>query len=65
MLFIQKLREILKNSEECRGTYELVLISGHNPNEISNVLIEMHNAANIEMHNPEANGVHRPQQEQL
>ena len=58
VLFIQKLTEILENSEECRGTYELVPISGNDPHEISNVLIGMHNAANIEMHNPEANGVH-------
>ena len=65
VLFIQKLREILDNSRECRGTYDLVPISGNDPNEISNVLIEMHNAANIEVHNPEANGVHRPEQEQL
>ena len=65
MLFIQKLREILENSEECRGTYELVPISGRNLNEISNVLIEMHNAARMDIDNPEANGVHRPEQEQL
>ena len=65
VLFIQKLTEILENSEECRGTYELVPISGNDPHEISNVLIGMHNAANIEMHNPEANGVHRPEQGQL
>ena len=65
VLFIRKLREILDNSKECRETYELVPISGNHPNEISNVLIGMHNAANIEMHNPEANGVHRPEQEQL
>ena len=58
VLFIQKLTEILENSEECRGTYELVPISGNDPHEISNVLVGMHNAANIEMHNPEANGVH-------
>ena len=58
VLFIQKLTEILENSEECRGTYELVPISGNGPHEISNVLVGMHNAANIEMHNPEANGVH-------
>ena len=65
VLFIQKLTEILENSEECRGTYELVPISGNDPHEISNVLIGMHNAANIEMHNPEANGVHGPEQGQL
>ena len=40
-------------------------ISGNDPNEFSNVLIGMHNAANIEMHNPEVNGVHRPEQGQL
>ena len=65
VLFIQKLTEILENSEECRGTYELVPISGNDPHEISNVLIGMHNAANIEMHNPEANGLHGPEQGQL
>ena len=65
VLFIQKLTEILENSEECRGTYELVPISGNDPHEISNVLVGMHNAANIEMHNPEANGVHWPEQGQL
>ena len=67
VLFIQKLRKILAKSEECRGTCELVLISGSRPHEISNVLLGMHNDANIciEVHNPEANGVHRPEQEQL
>ena len=40
-------------------------ISGNDPHEISNVLIGMHNAANVEMRNPEANGVHRPEQGQL
>ena len=65
VLFIRKLREILDNSEECKGTCELVPISGSRPHEISNVLIGMHNDANIEVHNPEANGVHRPEQEQL
>ena len=65
VLFIQKLTEILENSEECRGTYELVPISGNDPHEISDVLVGMHNAANIEMHNPEANGVHGPEQGQL
>ena len=65
VLFIRKLTEILDNSQECRGTYELVPISGNDPHEISNVLIGMHNAANVEMRNPEANGVHRPEQGQL
>ena len=65
VLFIWKLIEILNSSEECKGTYELMQISGNDPNEFSNVLIGMHNAANIEMHNPEVNGVHRPEQGQL
>ena len=53
---MQKLKEILDNSRECRGTYELVPISGTDPHEVSNVLIGMHNATNMEMHNPEAHG---------
>ena len=49
VLFIRKLREILDNCEECRGKYELVLISGNDTNEIADVLVGMHNAANIEL----------------
>ena len=38
---MQKLKEILDNSEECKGTYELVPISGNDPHEVSDVLIRM------------------------
>ena len=41
LLFIQKLKEILDNSKECKGTYELVPISGNDPHEVSDVLIRM------------------------
>ncbi|PFX29186.1 stimulator of interferon genes protein-like isoform X2 [Stylophora pistillata] len=64
VLFIRKLREILDKSEECRGSYELVPISGNDPNEIANVLVGMHNAANIEVlagNHDQANGVIRPE----
>lgn len=63
VLFIRKLREILDKSEECRGNYELVPISGNDPNEIANVLVGMHNAANIDVqagNHDQANGVMRP-----
>ena len=38
---MQNLKEILDNSEECKGTYELVPISGNDPHEVSDVLIRM------------------------
>ena len=49
VLFIRKLREILDNCAVCRGKFELVPISGREPNTIADVLVGMHNAANIEL----------------
>ena len=40
VLFIRKLREILDGSEECRGKYELVPISGEE-NQIADVLVRI------------------------
>ena len=49
VLFIRKLREILDNCEECKGKFELVPISGREPNTIADVLVGMHKAANIDV----------------
>ena len=49
VLFIRKLREILDNCAKCRGKYELVPISGNETNKIADVLVGIHNAANIEL----------------
>lgn len=49
VLFIRKLREILDDSEECRGKYELVPISGNDTNKIADVLVGMHGAASIDL----------------
>ena len=40
VLFFQKLTELLDNCKVCKGLYKLVPISGEDPNEISNVLME-------------------------
>lgn len=40
VLFIRKLREILDSSEECRGKYELVPVSGEE-NQIADVLVRI------------------------
>lgn len=56
VLFMQKLRDILDHSPECRGKYELVPLSGTETNKIADILVGMHNAANLEMHdNVDAN----------
>ena len=53
---MQKLRDILDHSPECKGKYELVPLSGTETNKIADVLVEMYNAANLEMHdNVDAN----------
>lgn len=46
---MRKLRDILDHSPECRGKYELVPLSGTETNKIADVLVGMHNAANIEL----------------
>ena len=46
---MRKLRDILDHSPECRGKYELVPLSGTETNEIADILVGMHNAANLEM----------------
>ena len=48
VLFIHKLREILDGSEECRGKYELVPISGEE-NQISDVLLRILLDENLQM----------------
>ena len=48
VLFIRKLREILDGCEDCKGKYELVPISG-NGQEIADVLVQMHNDANLQL----------------
>lgn len=48
VLFIRKLREILDGSEECRGKYELVPISGEE-NQISDVLLRILNDEHLQM----------------
>ena len=56
VLFMRKLRDILDHSDECRGKYELVPLSGTETNKIADILVGMHNAANLEMHdNVDAN----------
>ena len=46
---MRKLRDILDHSYECRGKYELVPLSGTETNKIADILVGMHNAANLEM----------------
>jgi len=46
---MRKLKDILDHSEECKGKYELVPLSGKETNKIADVLVGMHNAANIEV----------------
>ena len=41
VLFYRKLREILGGCKECKGRYELVLISGEVKDEIADVLVPM------------------------
>ena len=41
VLFYRKLREILEGCWECKGRYELVLISGEVKDEIADVLVPM------------------------
>ena len=41
VLFYHKLREILEGCKECKGRYELVLISGEVEDEIADVLVPM------------------------
>ena len=56
ILFIRKLKEILDGSEECRGKYELVPVSGEK-NQIADVLVRMHHDANLQLDEEgEANG---------
>ena len=53
---MRKLRDILDRSDECRGKYELVPLSGTETNQIADILVGMYNAANLEMHdNVDAN----------
>ena len=56
ILFIRKLKEILDGSEECRGTYEIVPVSGEKT-QIADVLVRMHHDANLQLDEEgEANG---------
>ena len=49
MLFIRKLTEILDGCPDCRGKYKLVPISGNETNKIADVLVGMHNDANLDV----------------
>ena len=59
VLFIRKLREILKSCKECEGKYELVPISGEraprderdgrNQNRIADVLVRIHLDPNLQL----------------
>ena len=46
---MQKLKEILDNSPECRGKYELVPLSGTETNKIADILVAMYNDPNLAM----------------
>ena len=46
---MRKLKDILDHSDDCKGKYELVPISGNDTNKIADVLVGMYNAANIEL----------------
>ena len=46
---MRKLSLILENCKECRGKYELVLLSGDKTNKIADVLVGMYKDANLEM----------------
>jgi len=46
---MRKLTEILDNSPECRGKYQLVPISGTETNKIADVLVTTYNNPNVEV----------------
>ena len=46
---MRKLKDILDDSDECRGKCELVLLSGTDTNKIADVLVGMYKDPNLEM----------------
>ena len=46
---MRKLTDILDNSPECRGKYQLVPLLGEEKNKIADVLVRMYNDPDIEL----------------